>query len=528
MNPPLHASTTCLTAQLPAGVDPVAMVATIHFEGRRIWTFRITEEHWVTPALTVPWPPALIPHLSGTTTVSLMLDGVADLALETTVRFGDGDECLSLKDPLTGTDLVINKWGRLAKSFESAPTGAQTDVLRSAAQLIELLRAELGLNAFITGGTLLGLVRDGRLINSDDDADLAYLSRHENPSDVVLESYEVERILVKNGFEIVRHTSGHLQVMFGGSDFTDGYYVDIFTYFVTNGWFYGTFHAREHADKVAVLPTSSLEHDGVILPIPANSDQMLTAIYGANWPTPDPAFTFETPDAAGRRFYWWLNHFDPFREDWEDFHRGIISQGSPVAPSTLAEWLSLDLPATSTVLELGCGLGADAHALAAAGHKVLAVDYSRPGVKYASTTFGEAAKHPDGSAQFEVANINSVRHMAAIAHAAAQLAGPEQPVTVIARNLFDNLHYLGRDNALLTISHLLTRGGRAYLQVRNPKAGTSGRDPLEPLGERIFDPWEFAERLSFYGLEIVQQNFIQEPGPAGTSLSYILGKVSST
>lgn len=442
------------------------------------------------------------------------------------MSFGEGSKTLSLQDPLTGTNLVINKWGRLAKSFESATSETQNQVLRSAARLGQFLKTELGLDAFITGGTLLGLVRDGQLISSDDDADLAYLSAHENLTDVVLESYKVERALIESGYEVVRHTSGHLQQMFGGGEYSDGYYVDIFTYFVTDGWFYGTFHAREEAANVSVLPTGSLEHDGVALAIPADPDQMLAAIYGAKWRTPDPAFSFVTPEAAGRRFYWWLNHFDPFREDWEDFHRGCISQAQPAQPTAMAQWLIENLAARATVLELGCGLGADAHALAATGHKVLAIDYSRPAIAYASAGPHGSGNHQDGAAQFEAANVNSVRNMAAVTRSAASLAGPAQPITVVARNLFDNLHYLGRDNALLTISNLLSRGGRAYIQVRNPKAGPIGRNPLEPLGERIFDSWEFSQRLGFYGLEIVQQNFIQEPGTAGSTLSYVLGKVS--
>lgn len=78
MSTPLQATTASFSAQLPTGVVPVGMLASIHFSGRRIWTFRVAEAQWQSAALTVAWPPALVPHLSGSTTVSLKLDGVPD------------------------------------------------------------------------------------------------------------------------------------------------------------------------------------------------------------------------------------------------------------------------------------------------------------------------------------------------------------------------------------------------------------------------------------------------------------------
>ena len=198
-----------------------------------------------------------------------------------------------------------------------------------------------------------------------------------------------------------------------------------------------------------------------------------------------------------------------------------------------------ELEPESTVVELGCGLGSDALALAEAGHNVLGCDYSRPAISYASRLAsalnnGTAATHETVTAarsasHFKVANMNSVRHVATMVKSAAELAGPQAPITVVSRNLFDNLHYLGRDNALLAISHLLVRGGRAYLQIRNPKQPQKGRDLHEPVGEEIFDPEEFNDRLDHYGLEIIQSNFLVPPDlpdTAGSTLSYILGKVS--
>lgn len=533
----LTSSPTRLRASLPRSTAPAGSLAYVFLGGRRVWTFRVEAGHWdsVTGNFEIGWPAAVVPHLSGVSAARLEIRAEPDMPAshiaEGNFDFGGGTQELQLLDPLTGAELVVNKWGRLAKSFEAADEALQQEVLQSADSLMSIVKGSLGLDLFVTGGTLLGLVRDGKLICSDDDADLAYVSKHGNPSDIVLESYKVERLLAENGLETVRHSSGHLQVMFGETAYSDAYYVDIFTYFVTDGWFHGTFHARERAEDVTILPLGTVVYNGLELPIPANTDQMLAAIYGPGWKTPDPAFKFVTPESAGRRFYWWLNHYDQFREDWEDFHRGQVAEGITPAPSALSRWLTAELESDSAVLELGCGLGVDAVALAVAGHRVLAVDYSRPAVAHGAA-LADVHRDADGhslklNVRFEVANANSIRDMAVALKGAAELAGPGVPVSVMSRNLFDNLHFLGRDNALELISHLLNRGGNAYLQMRNPKIRGGAKDSHEPVGESIFDPWEFTGRLAHYGLEIVKTNFFVEPDSAGSSLSFILGKVTS-
>lgn len=533
MNDSLTATPTELRARLTVPTDgsPIGALCDIAFDDRRIWTFRVSGDQWdaATGTLAVAWPPALAPHLTGSTAAKLEVRAAAGAppssSASANLAFGPGTQPLRLTDPLTGAELVVNKWGRLAKSFEAGDDTLKESVLDSALELVEAARRTLGLELFATGGTLLGLVRDGKLIATDDDADLAYVSSHANPSDVVLESYALERALAAEGFATVRHSSGHLQVMFGGTALSDGYYVDIFTYFVTEGWFHGTFHAREKAEDVTVFPLGSVTAGKQSLPAPANPDQMLAAIYGHGWRTPDPAFAFVTPESAGRRFYWWLNHFDMFREDWEDYHRSLIGAGAPDSPSALALWLGENTAPATTVVEFGAGLGADARYLAGHGHPVLAADFSRPAVvRSRDLASGTETAGSAVTPQFEVANNNSVRDMAGIVKQAAAMAGPGAPIDVVARNLFDNLHFLGRDTTLMSISHLLDRGGRAYLQMRNPKANPLARNLHEPAGERIFEPWEFTRRLAFYGLEVELTNFFTESGPAGSTISYIIRK----
>jgi SAM-dependent methyltransferase len=433
-----------------AGLSSDATISVL-LAGRRIWSFRVAaaQVRRGESFFTIDWPPGVAERLDGRATISIVKDGVTIVA-PTEVAFGDSDAVVTLDDPVTGLPLVVNKWGRIAPTFAGRQESFLDDLLDEAETLERFVRTRLGVSMFVTGGTLLGPVRDGRIMPGDDDVDFAYLSEHDNPSDVVLESLRMERALVDAGYEIVRLSGGHLQLMFPGGAISDRFYIDIFSYFVCNNWFYGTFHARERASRVTLLPLVPLDVNGRSLPAPAQPEQLLAAIYGAHWRTPDPAFTFETPPAALRRFRGWLDDVNMDRENWEDDHRSEIAQGGGDVASEFAEATALRLPAGGRVIELGCGLGADARFLASLGHEVLAVDYSRPALAFAAAAARSATARslsaPTGAApsatrepprvRFERVNLNLDRDALRVLDDAIAGSGP---VTVYGRSLFDAL-----------------------------------------------------------------------------------------
>lgn len=479
--------------------------------GRRIWTFRAPCEAAAERSWSVEFPPALAERLTGRAPLAVERNGVP-LVGERLVAFDDNPEELHLTEPGTGLPQVVNKWGRVARSFEGRDAALVEEVLDEVEHLIAVVRNALGIDLFVTGGTLLGPVRDGRIMANDDDADLAYLSAHENPSDVALESFEIERVLQRQGYELVRHSSGHLQLMFPGGTVTDRFYIDIFSYFVCSGWFYGTFHARERAEQVTVLPVKPLAVNGRMLPGPAEPEQLLQAIYGPGWRTPDPTFTFVTPPPAFRRFYWWLNHFDVNREDWEDRHRMAIDSGPVDQVSQLGRKALEVFGKGSAVLDLGCGLGSDARFLAASGLNVLAVDFSRPAIHYARTQ-----QHPQGSSpKFELANLNMARSALRLRKQCASLDGT---VNVYGNGLFDALSPLGWDTTLMLVKHLLRNSGsRGLFEVVTEFPEDTAREPLCETVE-----WtRFQDQLERYELTIddVETVAPDDPRqPTGTSLT---------
>ncbi len=443
---------------------PADTTLSIQLGDRPIWNVHTGEAARTGPGgCIIDWPPALAVRLSGWAQLAVLQDG-KPLCPTATVIFDDSPHQFSLEEPGTGMPQIINKWGRIARNFEGQRAYLIDEALDEACRLVEWMR-DRGQELFVTGGTLLGPVRDGRVMPGDDDVDLAYLSRYENPSDIALEGFELERALHGQGYETVRHSAGHLQLLFPGADGTDRFYLDIFTYFNVDGWFHGTFHARERAEDVTIFPLRNLTINGRELPMPARPEQMLAAIYGPSWHTPDPAFRFVTPQPARRRYDTWLGGLDWDRENWEDHHRallrGVVGHSAGQTPSAWAGELARGLPPGSRILELGCGLGADAKHFAEQGHHVVAVDYSRPAVQYLQT-------QPSGPGTLEArrVNLNSLRQTAPLAKLTHDGAGP---LHVYSRLLLNSLDWQGRENTLGLIRQLLKNQGQtaaAFLEVQ--------------------------------------------------------------
>lgn len=491
---------------LPAGCED--LMVEVYLGGRRIWTTRTSRGWWGADGRWhLPWPAAMRPRLVGTGDVRVEVGPRGDRVLVegVAVTLGGSDEPLELNHPADGSPQVINKWGRVAKSFEDKDDGFFDALLSSTREIADFLRDECGIEAFLHCGSLLGPVRDGDLIPNDDDSDLAYLSVCTNPSDIALESYRIERALSAAGYDFVRHSTGHIQVMFPGRSMIDRYYVDIFTCFEVGGWFYATAHAHEPMDSMRIHPLGTMEVRGHELPVPADPSTIFVAMYGPGWATPDPSYQYETPPQVARRYYWWQNHFDAHREDWEDFWRYNSSLASDPRPSDFALWAAERLTDGAGVYEMGCGDGLTACHLAA-DRTVLASDYARPALMLAR----ERAERADVDVRFFQSNQYSTRQTSHALHEAASLGGP---VDVVVENLFDGMHFLGWDGTMRVMRHLLGLGGAALVGVGG---GCHGHDPAadEPRGDRFWNPQEFADRLDRFGMRIDSVEIVDPQGPS--------------
>jgi SAM-dependent methyltransferase len=458
-----------ITFELPGGVFDVC------FDGHRTWSIRVPDPE---PGDTgpsrqhQPWPPELARRLAGRATVSLRRPGSPDALAAVEASFGGDAEGPDLRDR-DGQWLSVNKWGRLGATFEARPDVVHHLLLDEVDRLIAVCRNRLHLDVFVTSGTLLGAVREARLLPHDDDADLAYLSAATNPADLALESYAHERGLIEAGYEVVRHSNGHLQVQCD-----QGLHIDLFTCFVVGDDFYEAFAIHAPAASVRLLPLGTVTLQGRTFPAPADPESLLVATYGPGWRVPDPAFRFSTAPTARRRLSNWLGgRVHTSREYWEEVYRtggdALPTERSPFADTVLKR-LARGVP----VVDLGCGTGRDTLAFAAAGHPAVGIDWVRSALQVAK----DAAGRLDGDVPrpvFESVNLQD-RHATLLA--AARLAGSHPGAELYARMLLHELTPRGVDAVMLLARSLLRPGRSLWLEFRTTADSAAPHDFDAPRG----------------------------------------------
>ena len=153
--------------------------------------------------------------------------------------------------------------------------------------------SEAGLEPFLCYGTLLGAVRDGRLIGHDDDADLATsagTTTRSTPPGVLPGPAAPQ----PRGYRTRRYSGLAFKVEVAESDdLSRG--LDVFGGFMTHGRLYlmGAVGLDYRPEWIAPRGTTVLE--GRRLPVPADPERLLAAMYGASWRVPDPSFHHVVP-----------------------------------------------------------------------------------------------------------------------------------------------------------------------------------------------------------------------------------------
>lgn len=442
--------------------------------------------------LIAPWPKNLRRYLVGRAEVTVR-DHASGTVVDTATHvFGDApDQVVSVTDK-DGHALILDKYGKLTRPLSSEASDTLDELMENVERLLQVLRDECGVPAFLAYGTLLGAVRNGKLIGHDNDVDLGYVSDCDHPADVIRESYRIERALAEQGWTVRRGSGTRLNVRIRLRDDTMRF-IDVFTSHWVEGVYYMPQDTGFRLPRETILPLTTVELLGRRLPAPADYERLLAETYGPGWRVPDPSFRYETPRWLARRIAGWFGGLRAGRKQWDVFygsHRDL-----PRRQSKFAAWVERRFPADHLLVDLGTGNSRDAIFFARHGRPVVAVDYSMGVVT-------RTAGRPKVQAlpiSFESVNLNDTREALALG---MRLAERDTPVDLYGRFLLHSLEGKGRDNVLRLASMALRKGGRLLLEFRTLE--DAGLPHHYPQPQRHFlDPDEVVAAIRARGGRIL-------------------------
>lgn len=453
------------------------VVVDVRFDGRRVWSFwteRDTEAQG--RERLARWPGALRKYLDGAMTLALVDHVSGEELASADVRLGSGVGRISVVDK-EGRPLGLDKSLTLARLFDSRSDEQLLPLLSSTETVLDALRAA-GIEPFLAYGTLLGAVREGGLIGHDSDADLGYVSRHEHPVDVTMESFRLQRRLVEQGFSVTRYSGLAFRVnVVEGDGAKRG--LDVFGGFLRDGHLYLMGEVGNPFRAEWVWPLSTVTLEGRLMPAPAEPERLLEAMYGPGWRSPDPAFKFSTPRATVRRLDGWFRGTRGGRNlTWHKPRRRALKR--KIRPSSLVAWVRRREAGIGTFVDVGCGSGSDAYWMARRGTSAVGLDFRPSHYRLLAAK----ARRRELPVHFDWTNLNELRSTLATG---AELARRPGPRVMMARHVVDALDDQGREQFLRLARMVCRDSGSLYLQVQRAtgetagRARPAGRDNLVPM-----------------------------------------------
>jgi hypothetical protein len=212
---------------------------------------------------------------------------------------------------------------------------------------------------------------------------------------------------------------------------------------------------REPFEESWIFPLGTTTLEGRTFPAPADTDRVLTAMYGASWRVPDPAFHFAPPEATVRRLNGWFRGLRVGRAKWDRVY-SRKQPALPDQPSSLVAWAAEREPDIATFVDLGCGRGSDVLWMARRGIASYGLDFQ-------PRSYAEAADRQVPGATFWRCNLLELRD---VLPTGADLARRPGPRLLVARHLVDTLGPAAREHLwrLARMSLAGEGGGRLYVE----------------------------------------------------------------
>jgi len=429
------------------------LVLDVLFDGRRIWSLWLHRDGEPRGRDTfVAWPRGMARHLDGTAQVSVIVHQTGEVLYDRAHSFGSSTGRIEVVDR-DGNPLATDKTGKLVKTFGNRSSEHVAPLLDAAGEVLAAL-GKAGVEPFLAYGTLLGAVREGRLLGHDSDADLGYVSRHTTPVDVMRESFRLQASLAEMGYQIQRYSGAAFKVKVAEADGSIRG-LDVFGGFLRGGMLHLMGEIRTPFKEEWIFPLGTAVLEDRTFPVPAEPARLLAATYGAAWRTPDPAFHFETPSSTNRRLNGWFRGIRVDRGLWDRVYR-IRPTPESWEPSALARDVFAANGAEASYVDIGCGYGVDARWLGEQGATAWGLDH----VPEAYVDAAEASS-PTGRTHYRYLNLLEMR---SVLSTGAMLARGPAPRILLARHLVDSLDRSGRRNLYRLADMVLRQGGELHLE----------------------------------------------------------------
>lgn len=186
----------------------------------------------------------------------------------------------------------------------------QKKIVREMQRFSDFLKQRLSIPSFITSGTLLGCIREGRFLSHDDDFDLAYVSEYSDRDDIISERRRIyARINEHPHYEAEEREGGHMLIKVRTESLY--FYFDLFTAFCQDGYFNEFLLKPNTLSADSVLPIKQVDFMGHKAYVPKCPEALLELNYGPTWREPDPTFRFNYSEHLN--YYWFLKS-NPIQE----------------------------------------------------------------------------------------------------------------------------------------------------------------------------------------------------------------------
>ncbi len=463
--------------QRSAGVDDrgialpreLAETVDVFFDDQRVWSFAPESfDAGGVGSRRIPWPRLLKPALDGSTHVVLREHASEQVLFSDEHSFGAGEGRVTFTDG-QGNAQVIDKWGFVQKPLSSRTPSTLAPVLDLAEDILRVLADDCGLPAWVAFGSLLGAVREGKVIAHDNDLDVAYLSSHEDPVDVAREMFRVSRALQRRGMRVLTKTGSFVTVIAklqGGGQIP----IDIYACFYVGDVLYESSSVGTPVPREAILPLGTVTLEGRELPAPADPRRLLEVSYGPRWETPDPGFGYEIPLALKQRFLGWFGSSMRNRRFWDRLYEGSFGYDISHERSPFAQWVLPQLSDGRPFLDIGCGNGRDTLWFAEQGVDAIGLDYSKGALPRCRT---EAEKRGLPTT-FTLLNFNDLRDT--LVKGALLARETTAPRTIYGRFLLHSLEPDARRNFWQFADMMLRGRGDAFFEFRTGRSRRRRRD----------------------------------------------------